>query len=179
MTNLTIRPYQDLARDARLLDGLDAIFFEASNTKSFAGAAERAAFRERWLGRYLAHDPAAAFLAIDEAGNVAGYVAGCFEDPARMPRFSDIAYFSKFAELSRDYPAHLHVNIAERHRNRGLGARLIDAFAAAAKDAGARGVHVVTSLGARNVRFYERNGFMSLGRDGEPGREIVFLARRL
>ncbi len=41
---------------------LDHIFFSSSATKTFADEAERQAFRERWLGRYLKHDQSNSFL---------------------------------------------------------------------------------------------------------------------
>ena len=78
-----------------------------------------------------------------------------------------------------DYPAHLHVNLAPQFRNRGIGAMLIEAFAADAHRAGAKGMHVVTSADARNVRFYERVGFRERARTSVNGSELVFLGRSL
>lgn len=143
----------------RLARGLDAIFFEASNTKSFESANERAAFRQRWLGRYLDDFPEWAYIARDAAGEVAGYLVGCVSDPAHDARFADIGYFAMLAAETARYPAHLHVNVRADCRGSGLGARLIAAFLADARRAGVAGVHVVTSEGARNVGFYLANGF--------------------
>ena len=56
---------------------------------------------------------------------------------------------------------------------------LIEAFAADAHRAGAKGMHVVTSADARNVRFYEREGFRERARTSVNGRELVFLGRSL
>ena len=39
------------------ISGIETIFFASSNVEQFDDAAERAAFRERWLGRYLDHWP--------------------------------------------------------------------------------------------------------------------------
>ena len=64
-------------------------------------------------------------------------------------------------------------------RNRGIGAVLIEAFAADAQRAGAKGMHVVTSADARNVRFYERVGFRERARTSVNGSELVFLGRSL
>ena len=50
---VTIHRYLDVTPSSKLSDQIDAIFFEASNTKSFESDAARAVFRERWLGRYL------------------------------------------------------------------------------------------------------------------------------
>jgi GNAT superfamily N-acetyltransferase len=177
--DVAVRRWSDIADPERLLAQIDAIFFEASATKAFADEETARAFRERWLGRYLAHDPQWAYLALAADGTVAGYLVGSLDDPAKTPRFSDIAYFRDFAGLTSDYPAHFHVNLAPEYRGHGVGAALVEAFAADAARAGARGMHVVTGAGMRNIAFYERNGFRELGRASANGREVVFLARSL
>jgi GNAT superfamily N-acetyltransferase len=176
--DVRIARYPDVARAAELSAALDEIFFQSSNTRSFANDAARDAFRERWLGRYLRHDPQFAYLALTASGQLAGYLVGSIDDPARSSRFADIGYFAHFRELTRRYPAHLHVNIATIFRNKGIGRRLIAAFIADARAAGAPGVHVVTSAGAKNVRFYNRNGFAEAGRLGTEN-ALVFLARSI
>jgi GNAT superfamily N-acetyltransferase len=158
---------------------VEAIFFEASG-RSFEAGPERDAFRERWLSRYLDSGRDEVFLALAGDGTVAGYLVGDVRDPARQARFDDIGYFrGAFADLCRQYPAHLHINLAPAFRGRGIGARLIEAFAAAASAAGAPGLHVVTGEGMRNVRFYQRCGFAERGRTTWNGRSLVFLARSL
>jgi len=162
-----------------LLAQVEGIFFEASG-RAFAPGAERDAFRERWLGRYLRGGTDVVLLALDGAGVVAGYVIGALQDPAEQERFSDIGYFrAEFRELCRRYPAHLHINLAPASRSRGLGARLIATFADCAARAGAPGMHVVTAKEARNVSFYLRCGFAELGACRWNGREVVFLGRAL
>ena len=175
---ITIHDYLDVEPTPERAREIDRIFFESSNTKSFESDAARAAFRERWLGRYLTHDPKFAYLAQAADGAIVGYLVGAIEDPAKAERFADIAYFAAFAELTERFPAHLHVNIDPAFRNRGIGGWLIDRFVEDAKLAGARGVHVVTSAGAENIGFYNRNGFAEVARAGADGR-LVFLARSL
>ncbi|HMN38980.1 MAG TPA: GNAT family N-acetyltransferase [Hyphomicrobium sp.] len=164
---------------APLAAALDRIFFEASNTKDFASDGERAAFRERWLGRYLRRDPEIAFVALDAENAVAGYIVGALEDPAMSARFSDIWYFTHFQELTRRYPAHLHVNLGPAFRNRGVGSALVSRFLAEARGLGAPGAHVVTGEGARNIVFYARNGFHEAGLAARGCARVVFLARDL
>ncbi|MGI9403487.1 MAG: GNAT family N-acetyltransferase [Hyphomicrobium sp.] len=177
--NIAIRRWADIAERERLLPELEAIFFEASGTNSFASEADKKAFRERWLGRYLEHDPEWVHLAFDPNDTLAGYLIGSLDDPARTARFGDIGYFKDFSALTLDYPAHLHVNLAPAYRNLGIGAKLIDTFAAAAARAGAPGVHVVTGTDARNTSFYARTGFRELGRARSNSNEVVFLGRGL
>lgn len=179
-----IRRWGDVdGQDARLAE-LEAIFFEASATKSFASDGDRAAFQERWFGRYLVHDPRWFYVAIAPAedsgeGAVAGYLAGSLDDPARTARFADIGYFVDLAGLTARYPAHLHINLAPQFRSRGWGERLIAAFAEDARAAGAPGVHVVTGRGVRNVRFYAACGFVEVGSVIWRDHELVMLGRKL
>jgi len=177
--DVSIRRWTETADKERWVPALDHIFFEASASKTFASTAERAAFRERWLGRYLTYAPGWAYLAIDPEGVLAGYLVGNVEDKAKAPRLSGIDAFEGAGGLAARYPAHLHVNLAPQYRNHGIGAELITAFAADAARAGARGMHVITAAGARNVGFYERNDFRELARAGRNDREIVLLGREL
>jgi GNAT superfamily N-acetyltransferase len=178
-TGIDIARWDQLTGRVDLLSGLDAIFFEASATKTFPSDEARMAFRERWLGRYLTHFPQYAFLALSPQRHVRGYVVGSVEDPNKLEIFRDVAHFAPFRALTQKYPAQLHINIAVDRRSQGLGARLIETFCDAARAAGAPGLHVVTARGARNVRFYEAQGFTEAGQTSIDGRELVFLARKL
>jgi GNAT superfamily N-acetyltransferase len=179
LTSPVIYRLEDVAQWPGVLSGIDDVFFQSSNTRNFESDGARALFRERWLGRYLAHDPQWCYVAMDADHEVAGYLVASLDDPALAPRFADITYFSVFKDLTRRFPAHLHVNLKASSRSSGIGSALVQRFASEARDAGATGVHVVTSRGARNVGFYERNGFAELGATGEGAREIVFLAHKL
>lgn len=158
---------------------VDAIFFEASG-RTFTPGPERAAFRERWLGRFLQGGTDIVLLAIAGGETVAGYLVGALDDPSQQPRFADISYFARdFRDLAQSYPAHLHINLAPAFRNQGVGAQLIEAFAARASGAGAPGMHVVTGKQARNLSFYTRCGFVLLRETVWNGSDIVFLGRNL
>jgi GNAT superfamily N-acetyltransferase len=71
-------------------------------------------------------------------------ISRVLDNPAHDPRFADIGYYASFAPLCDRYPCHLHINLDERYRNRGIGSALIAAFAAQAASAGRLGIHVVT-----------------------------------
>jgi GNAT superfamily N-acetyltransferase len=179
MANVRIETLVPAAHTPALLAEVDAIFFEASG-RTFEPGPERDAFRERWLGRYLQGGTDLVLLALDGADTVAGYLAGAVANPAEQARFADIGYFrTDFAALCRRFPAHLHINLGGAYRSQGIGARLIEAFAAHAAAAGAGGVHVVTGKAMRNVGFYRRCGFAQHGSANWQGREIAFLGRDL
>jgi GNAT superfamily N-acetyltransferase len=174
---VSIKRWPETTGRERLVSAIDHIFFEAALKKTFASPAERNAFRERWLGRYLEHDPSWAYLALD-GETVVGYLVGSAEDPAKTARFKDIAV-PDFAEWTAAYPAHLHVNLAPDYRNHGLGGRLIDAFVADLARQGVPGVHVVTGMSSRNVAFYRRHALHELARGRLAGHDVVLLGRRL
>ncbi|HVZ04611.1 GNAT family N-acetyltransferase [Hyphomicrobium sp.] len=177
-SRVSIRRYLDVPPTPARDNAIDEIFFEASSTKSFESDHARIAFRDRWLGRYLRDDPQFTYLAMTGAGEVAGYLVGSLADPASSIRLAETGYLADFRDLAKHYPAHLHVNLAPPYRRLGIGGRLIDALVADARQAGASGVHVVTSAASDNVRFYNRNGFCEAGRGG-PNNALVFLARKL
>lgn len=178
-----IEPYLARPRPAAFIAALDEIFFSSSGTQSFETDTVRAQFRERWLGRYLSHDPQLAFVAVCDAqaadAKPAGYIVGSLDDPARAPRFSDLAYFQDLAHLTERFPAQLHINLAEAFRGQGLGQALVAAFVARVRAEGAPGVHAVTGRGMRNVHFYEACGFQEAGACVWNGRDLVMLALAL
>lgn len=160
---IDLQRWTDLADRERFTGDLDRIFFQSSLTKTFADDAAQAAFRERWLGRYLAHDAPLAHVALDTRGqtpSLIGYVVGAHDDPARSPRFSDIGYFAGLADVTVRFPAHLHINLAPEARGQGIGQRLVERFAADAAVAALPGFHVVTGATSRNVSFYRRCGLV-------------------
>jgi GNAT superfamily N-acetyltransferase len=146
----------------RHMVAIDSIFFESSARQEFADQDERNAFRERWLGRYIEKHRDSFFVAIDDEGTAIGYLAGCLQDPTRLRHFDDIAYFKTIASLCREYPAHLHINMAAGMRSKGVGAALIERFVEWARQNAVGGVHVVTAQTARSVPFYQRCGFVEL-----------------
>ena len=156
---IKIKPYCEFEQTNERTAQLDAIFFEASGVQKFDDNEAQAAFRWRWLGQYLANEPEHAFLAVSDDNEMCGYLVGSLEDPALRPEFLDLAYVQAFAPTTTQFPAHLHINVAARHRGRGIGKLLVHAFQSHARSAGALGVHVVTAAGHRNVKFYQDLGF--------------------
>jgi GNAT superfamily N-acetyltransferase len=162
-----------------LLSIVENIFFATSRVQIFADERTRNSFKARWLDRYLNHYIESFFIARADDGVVIGYLAGCLENPTLNPLFDDLGYYKAFAPYCASYPCHLHVNVATDHRNHGVGAALIEAFARQASNVQAPGMHIVTNEGARNIRFYERNNFRILSTTCSNGARVVFMGRQL
>jgi GNAT superfamily N-acetyltransferase len=177
-TAFRIEPFAVVAGDARAIQRIDDIFFTSSSTQTFADDRAKAAFRETWLGRYLERWSDLALVAI--AGHEpVGYVIGAHEDPATIASMASDALVSAFAEHSRRFPAHLHINLAPSARNRGIGGRLIERFVSRAALERVPGVHVLTSRASPNVSFYRRHGFLERASQAAASGDVVFLARAL
>src|SRR5262249_16151450 len=94
-------------RHPELIPQLDPIVWPTAG-RTFPPGAEREAFRERWLGRYLKGSDVV-LLALADGVGVAGYLVGALTNPSAEARFADIDYFAKdFAPLMGRFPAHLH-----------------------------------------------------------------------
>jgi GNAT superfamily N-acetyltransferase len=119
-------------------------------------------FERMSLGRYIEKHRSSFFVALDADGRAVGYLAGCLENPISLSHFNDVGYFRAIEDICRDYPAHLHVNVAEGYRTRGLGTALVGRFVEWAKLHSTKGIHLVTSSTARSIPFYRRSGFIQL-----------------
>jgi GNAT superfamily N-acetyltransferase len=91
-----------------------------------------------------------------------GILLAALENPIILSHFNDVDYFRSIEDICQDYPAHLHVNVAQRYRNRGLGTALVGRFIELAKLHSLEGIHLVTSSTARSIPFYRRLGFTEL-----------------
>lgn len=63
-------------------------------------------------------------------------------------------------DLRRQFPAHLHTNVAAEFRRGGVGSRLIERFVTDLQERGVAGVHLF--CGAGPLAFYRRMGFTEL-----------------
>jgi GNAT superfamily N-acetyltransferase len=79
--------------------------------------------------------------------------------------------------LRQDYLAHLHMNVEAGFRNQGVGRRLLTNYLDDLRRAGVSGVHLY--CGARPLEFYQRMGFLELGRISIGNLEVFALGRHL
>jgi GNAT superfamily N-acetyltransferase len=167
----------DLPQSKEAARQAEAIFWDSAGTRQFAGEVERAAYRDLWFGRYLSHAGGEFFIALDEAGDAAGYLAGALTSNA--PPLPGPDYYTLFpAELIARHPAHLHVNVRAGLRGAGVGAALVRAFAEHCRAQGAAGVHAVTAQGSRPAAFFIKCGLAPCAAADWRGRALVFLGRQ-
>jgi len=141
-----------------------------------------------FVGPYIVGQPELALVVADDQG-VAGYLLAA-ADTRAFERWAEVEWWPALREqyprgnaTGRDeeiigllhepprasdaivdaYPAHLHIDLLERARGRGLGRVLIERLLVALRERGARGVHL--EVGVRNTnaqQFYRHLGFTEL-----------------
>lgn len=131
---------------------IEDIFFEASSRREFSSAEVKADFFQKWCGDYLLHFPEEFFLMI-EGEKLCGYLSGCRDSKLKTPSLN------LFADFLEKFPAHLHINFSPFYRGQNLGGQLIEHYSRFLRANGVSGVHIVTSPGMRNVKFYNKLNF--------------------
>ena len=169
----------DLAEPGPALAALTEIFFESSSRTAFNSSQERQNFLERWTGFYLNRYPEDVWFWREADGGYAGYLTGCRDSAGAAPLYEAVPGYLVFEDCFAAFPAHLHVNCRSGRRDLGIGGRLVERFAAGCRASGLAGVHVVTAPTARNVGFYQRNGFTHRVAREFGSRSLLFLGRHL
>ena len=134
------------------------LFWATSARKAFDSIPEKTAFQDRYLGLYAKDFAEHVFLAM-KGHEVVGYVLGVPDTRQATSILSANPHVAIFEDVFSHYPAHLHINCAASVQGQGIGTTLIAAFEEHLRGLGVRGLHLVTSPTARNVSFYERNGY--------------------
>jgi ribosomal protein S18 acetylase RimI-like enzyme len=186
-----VRPYEARDRSAVLQIAADTGFFGAP-VEAFLD--DRRMMQDAFVAYYVDCEPEHLWVA-EADGQVVGYISGsigggqaargkarCAAAFAfRLLTFRYRAgrrtwrYFSRVAGAVlrreyphadlRQYPAELHINLAEGARGLGLGKSLMNACLDQMAALGAPGIHLnTTSLNTAAVRMYEKMGFQLLGR---------------
>ncbi len=138
-----------------------------------------------FVGPYIVGAPEHARIVADEAG-VAGYLFGATDTrafarwaeaewwPPLRRQYPELAETSPDAEaiglihrppvapdaVIDDYPSHLHIDLLDRARGRGLGRTLVEGLADDLRARGSRGVHLEVGTANDNaIAFYRHLGF--------------------
>lgn len=146
-----------LADREKIIDQVKTIFFLSTSIKEFSSEERKAAFFKRWCGDFLTLFPERFYLMLEE-DKLLGYLSGCLDSQQAMGQL-EVPGYSVFADQFQEYPAHLHINFHPDCRGRGLGSLLVNRYVEDLKKLNIRGVHLVTSPGAKNVSFYRKLGF--------------------
>lgn len=162
-----------------------------------------------FVGPYLAFEAELGLMLEDERG-VCGYAFGAFDSRAFYARYEaewrprlcarfpmpqgDPSSWTRaqmvhswyhhpdyFCPDPYDaYPSHMHIDLLERARGRGIGRRMMEQVMASLRHRGSPGVHLGVS--ARNtpaLGFYGKLGFRELARTGSASDGVVYLGREL
>ena len=152
---IEILPLDSLPQQESFVTQTEKIFFESSSKTHFTSDDERAQFRYRYFGIYL-QSPQHFFVALRN-NEILGYLAGSADTNAL--HFQLHPYLEAFRSTIEHFPSHLHINLSEKARGLGIGSKLIQTFENHLQFIDSKGVHLITSHGARNVSFYQKNDY--------------------
>ena len=141
-----------------------------------------------YVGPYIVGQPGTQLVLMDEAG-VAGYLLSA-EDSREFEAWAEAAWWPPLRDryplrddgsvdaemisiihepprapdaVIRDYPAHLHIDLAARARGQGLGRALVERLLADLRTRGVRGVHLDVAIdNTTAAAFYRHLGFQGL-----------------
>lgn len=172
-------------------DELRAVCLEQASERVRTEEAHRRFTLLMYCDAYLEHG--VAYMLVGEDGVAHGYVLAA--EDARAWRRDFEPYRAQIAELGPDYerrvadeldfyedvadeyPAHLHIDIAEDHTGQGGGRMLIEALLARLRKDGVAGVVFgVNAANERAVGFYRHMGFEKLS-EYSDGAGLTFCMR--
>lgn len=146
------------------------IFWETSAKTEFKDQVDKDHFQEMYLDFYLDH-PEFLGLVYEDEGQVQGYIIGLKVFANEL--FSLHPIYKKFAQLIKDYPSELHINLTQSTQGKGVGSQLICEFE---KSLSSKGVFLLTSKHAGNYHFYLKNQYQCLK---ELDNGVVFMGKSL
>lgn len=132
---------------------------------------------------YIDEEPENCFVAVNDKDEAVGYVISSSDFTLykkrykpymkRLLKFGIKHYidklFANFREngLSKEYPAHLHIDIDNDYQRQGIGSKLLDKLHLSLKDKGIKGIHLETGKdNEKAVNFYYKYGYEKIGDKG-------------
>lgn len=83
-------------------------------------------------------------------------------------------------EIVREFPAHIHMNLLQRARGRGVGSALLEAWVEAARQEQVRAVHAgVSATNLAGLKFWTSRGFTSVREDFSRGKRSTIWCGRM
>lgn len=155
------------------------IFFLCSFRKNFASEEEKKEFYDKWTKYYFSYSSSLFYVAFEKE-KVLGYLMACenshlARDYYQTTNPSYLAFEDKFDH----YPCHFHINCHPSSQGKGVGKALVQALFDRLKEKQVKGVHIVTSRNAENVKFYQRAGMTDTESRMWKDYEVFFMGKKL
>ena len=172
-----VRKYQ--AKDKLQVEGI--CLGSTQEALQVADGSMQQALLDVFCHYYIEAEPANCFVAVDEDDQAVGYVL-CAKDFSKWKQVFIADYIDPSTNLitkgmgqgtiqgledfATQYPAHLHIDIAEAHQRKGLGTLLMDTLIAHLKAENVAGlVLCVAADNAMGKSFYNKYGMEVLKAD--------------
>lgn len=129
---------------------------------------------------YIEREPENCFVAVNEKDEAAGYILCAADFPTWERNFTELYLKKSLNPVTKamgkgtigglkpygaDYPAHLHIDLAESCQRQGIGTRLVNTLLEHLRDNGVSGIMLsVAADNEKGLSFYKKCGFQELGR---------------
>ena len=131
--------------------GMELVLMDESGVAGYLLSADDSRAFEAWAEAHW-WPPLRARYPLRNDGSLDAEVISIVHEPPRAPE-----------GVIRDYPAHLHIDLAVRARGQGFGRVLIERLLADMRARGVRGVHLDVAVENTNAAaFYRHLGFQGL-----------------
>jgi GNAT superfamily N-acetyltransferase len=148
------------------------IFFESSARSEFESVEAKNDFLYKYLGYYRENYPDYFLVGVLEK-EVMGYICGSPDSSKDLVLFDILPHYGLFKDLYSTYPAHLHINLSENSRGKGIGSKLIRQFENLCQSP----THLITSPSARNRSFYLKNDYSFESVRSYSNTDILFMGK--
>lgn len=168
----------DLSNKNQLI-AIDKIFFNTSSKKVFKSISEKEKFKYKYMGYYLKNYSEYFYVAtLNE--KVVGYLC-CCPNTLQDDYFFNISGYYNIIDKNKiiEYPAHLHINLTQECRGRGIGSIMIKTLCQKLALQSLSGIHVFTTPDSLNVSFYRKNDFRDELTVEYHDSNLLFLGRKI
>ena len=157
---------------------VEDIFLESSAVQSFESATEKKKFIYKYLEYYKIRYPEL-FIVASVQDKIMGYICASSDTISDNELFKSQPHLESFTDYYPEFPAHLHINCHRESRGLGVGSILVKALESVLGQKSIKGLHLITTEDARNVKFYEKNNYSKIYRAAYNGANLILMGKPL
>lgn len=155
-------------------EALTDIFWLTSAKTDFESSDAKLSFQKKYLDDYLFHDDFIGLVYLED-DKVVGYIVGLLN--LKDSYIINHNMLKLFHDDILPHSTELHINFHPKYQGGGKGSKLISEFEKLVKSKNGENIFLITAKDARNVSFYQRNGYDVKSNKISQGSEIIMMSK--